>query len=126
MSKTPGRTSPPLNTAWSVTIFSATPDALAAEIPQFPDSSFDDFNVIHVSNQSRESFAMFFNPDFQGVHYSGRLIRNSFVRTRLILCRSKQSVEQRRNVAFVLQHASFHQTRSESEYKVKFPSTRRH
>jgi hypothetical protein len=123
---TPGCAAPLIDTAQAIRILPATTGTIAAKIPQLPDPSFYGLDVVRVPSQSRKSFAMFSNPDFQGVYYVGKLIRNSFVRTRLILCHPKQFVEQCRDIALVLQHTSFHQTRSKSEYSVKCPNTRRH
>ena len=126
MLRTPRRAAPRLDPARAVTILSATTDALTTKISQFLDTSFYDLAVVGVISRSRESFAMFFNPDLQDVDYARKLIRDSFIRTRLILRHPKQFIEQRRNVTFVPQHTSFHQTRSESEYSVKCPNARRY
>jgi hypothetical protein len=123
---TPGCAAPLMDTAQAIRILPATPGTIAAKIPQLPNPSFYGLDVVRVPPQSRKSFAMFYNPDLQDVDYARKLIRDSFVRTRLILCHPKQFIEQRRNVALVPQHTSFHQTRSESEYSVKCPNTRRH
>lgn len=108
MLRTSRGAAPPLNAAWTVTILSATADALAAKISQFLDPSLYDLDVVGVFSRSRKSFAMFFSPDLQGVDYFGNLISDRFARTRLVLCHPKQLVGQRRNVALVPQHTSFH------------------
>lgn len=123
---TPGCAAPLMDAAPATRILPASTGALPAKIPQLPNPCSYGLDAVRVPSQSGKSFAMFFNPDLQDVDYARELIRNSFVRTRLILCHPKQFIEQRRNVALVPQHTSFHQTRSESEYSVKYPYTRRH
>ena len=126
MFNTPGCAAPLMDTAQATRILPATTGTLTAKIPQLPDPSFYGPDVVRVPSQSRKSFTMFSDPGFQGVYYAGKLIRNGFVRTQLILCHPKQFVEQCRDIALVPQHTSFHQTRSESEYSVECPNTRRH
>ena len=123
---TPGCAASLMDTAQAIRILPATPGTIAAKIPQLPDPSFYVPDVVRVPSQSRKSFTMFSDPGFQGVYYAGKLIRNGFVGTQLVLCHPKQFVEQRRNIALVPQHTSFHQTWSESEYSVEYPNTRRH
>jgi hypothetical protein len=123
---TPGCAAPLMDTAQAIRIPPATTGTIAAKIPQLPNPSFYGLNVVRVPSQSGKSFMMFSSPGDQGVYYAGKLKRNGFVRTRLILCHPKQFVEQCRDVALVPQHTSFHQARSESEYSVECPNTRRH
>jgi hypothetical protein len=83
---------PSLNATMATAGLVATARAFAAETLKFSDSLFRARNVIRIVPNRGESCAILLYPDLERVDYTRELVRDGFVRTRLILSHPEQFI----------------------------------